>query len=129
MSVAVEPKTKADSAKLGPHSLACARTDSTLHLASRAFHAQTILEGMGDSHLDVAIRRAGHNWRRDSHQHTQGAYRETITREGAAQYRHKKQTAARANSPKSTWRFRPTCATRAMNFLGMCFVARSVLLP
>jgi len=56
--VAVEPKTKADSAKMGPTLTRLAEEDPTLHWHQEAATRQTILEGMGDSHLDVAIKRA-----------------------------------------------------------------------
>lgn len=93
MSVAVEPKTKADSAKLGPTLTRLAEEDPTLHWRQEPSTRQTILEGMGDSHLDVALRRAQSKFGVEIVTSTPKVpYRETITREGIAQYRHKKQT-------------------------------------
>ena len=91
--VAVEPKTKADSAKMGPTLTRLAEEDPTLHWRQEAATRQTILEGMGDSHLDVAIKRAHSKFGVEILTSTPRVpYRETITREATATYRHKKQT-------------------------------------
>ncbi len=93
MSVAVEPKTKADSAKLGPTLTRLCEEDPTLHWRQEPSTRQTILEGMGDSHLDVALRRAATKFGVEIATSTPKVpYRETITKEGVSQYRHKKQT-------------------------------------
>ena len=93
MTVAVEPKTKADSAKMGPTLTRLAEEDPTLHWHQEASTRQTILEGMGDSHLDVALRRAHSKFGVEILTSTPRVpYRETITREATATYRHKKQT-------------------------------------
>ena len=93
MTVAVEPKTKADSAKLGPTLTRLAEEDPTLRWHQEASTRQTILAGMGDSHLDVAIRRAHSKFGVEILTSTPRVpYRETITREATSTYRHKKQT-------------------------------------
>ncbi len=93
ISVAVEPKTKADSAKLGPTLTRLCEEDPTLHWRQEPSTKQTILEGMGDSHLDVAIRRASGKFGVDIvTSQPKVPYRETITRSASTQYRHKKQT-------------------------------------
>jgi elongation factor G len=93
VSVAVEPKTKADSAKMGPTLTRLCEEDPTLHWHQEPSTKQTILEGMGDSHLDVAIRRAAGKFGVDILTSTPKVpYRETITRSALTQYRHKKQT-------------------------------------
>jgi elongation factor G len=54
---------------------------------------QTILQGMGDQHIDVAIRKAEHKFQTGLNvEEPRVPYRETITKSGSAQYRHKKQT-------------------------------------
>jgi elongation factor G len=93
ISVAVEPKTKADSAKLGPTLTRLCDEDLTLRWHQEASTKQAILEGMGDSHLDVAIRRAASKFGVDIlTSPPKVPYRETITRSALTQYRHKKQT-------------------------------------
>jgi len=92
-TVAVEPKTKADSAKLGPTLTRLCEEDPTLHWRQEPSTRQTILEGMGDSHLDVAMRRAATKFGVEILTSTPRVpYRETITREATSTYRHKKQT-------------------------------------
>ena len=93
MTVAVEPKTKADSAKLGPTLTRLAEEDPTLRWHQEASTRQAILAGMGDSHLDVALRRAHSKFGVEILTSTPRVpYRETITREATSTYRHKKQT-------------------------------------
>jgi elongation factor G len=54
---------------------------------------QTILQGMGDQHIDVVIRRAEHKFQTNmTVEEPRVPYREAITRKGQAMYRHKKQT-------------------------------------
>jgi elongation factor G len=81
MTVAVEPKTKADSAKLGPTLTRLAEEDPTLRWHQEPSTRQTILAGMGDSHLDVALRRAHSKFGVEILTSTPRVpYRETITR-------------------------------------------------
>jgi elongation factor G len=54
---------------------------------------ETLLQGMGDQHIDVALRRAQGKFQVGLVPHEPKiAYREGITRKAAAQYRHKKQS-------------------------------------
>jgi elongation factor G len=54
---------------------------------------QTILQGMGDQHIDVAIRKAESKFQTGLIiEEPRVPYRETITKAGSGQYRHKKQT-------------------------------------
>ncbi len=92
-AVAVEPKTKADSAKLIPTLQRLCEEDPTLHLRQEPSTHQTILEGMGDTHIDVAVRRASAKFGVEIVTSVPKVpYRETITKVAKAQYRHKKQT-------------------------------------
>ncbi len=58
VSIAIEPKTAADSAKMGPTLSRLIEEDPTLHWFNDPSTWQTVLEGLGDSHIDVAVRRA-----------------------------------------------------------------------
>jgi elongation factor G len=93
IAIAIEPKTKADSAKMGPTLTRLAEEDPTLRWRQDASIKQTILEGMGDSHLDVAVRRAHSKFGVELVTKTPRVpYRESITKTAEATYRHKKQT-------------------------------------
>lgn len=92
-SVAVSPRTQADSAKLGPTLARLSEEDPTLSWHAEQSTGQTILQGMGDQHIDVAIRKADAKFQVGLETETPRVpYKETITRPGGGQYRHKKQT-------------------------------------
>ena len=56
--VAVTPSTQADSAKMGPTLTRLSEEDMTLSWHNDPTTKETILQGMGDQHIDVAIRKA-----------------------------------------------------------------------
>ena len=92
-SVAVVPKTQADSAKISGVLSRLSEEDPTLSWHQEASTNQTILQGMGDQHIDVAIRKAEAKFQVGiSTEVPRVPYRETITKVGSSQYRHKKQT-------------------------------------
>ena len=92
-AVAVSPTSKADQAKLGPTLTRISEEDPTLRWHQEPSTRQTILEGMGEAHVDIAVRRMANRF--DVGVETaipKVPYRETITRVYGDQYRHKKQT-------------------------------------
>ncbi|MBN2146785.1 MAG: elongation factor G [Anaerolineales bacterium] len=92
-SVAVSPKTQSDSAKLSPTLTRLCEEDMTLSWRQEPTTGQTILQGMGDQHIDVAIRKAESKFQTSLNTEIPKVpYQETITKQGASQYRHKKQT-------------------------------------
>jgi elongation factor G len=91
--VALSPKTQSDSAKISPTLTRLCDEDMTLSWYQEPSTNQTILQGMGDQHIDVAIRKAEKKFQTGLNlDEPRVPYRETITRLGQAQYRHKKQT-------------------------------------
>ena len=91
--VSVKPKTQADSAKMGPTLTRLGEEDMTLSWHNEPITKQTILQGMGDQHIDVAVRKAESKFKVGLEiDEPLVPYQETITKEGRAQYRHKKQT-------------------------------------
>jgi elongation factor G len=92
-SVAVFPKSQADSAKLSPTLTRLCEEDMTLSWRQEPSTNQTILQGMGDQHIDVAIRKAEGKFQTGLVAVLPKVpYQETITRQSSSQYRHKKQT-------------------------------------
>ena len=92
-SVAIEPKTAADSAKMGPTLTRLVEEDPTLRWFNDTSTKQTVLEGLGDSHIDVAVRRAKSKFGVELvTAQRKIPYRETITKVNQAMHRHKKQT-------------------------------------
>jgi elongation factor G len=91
--VAVFPESQADSAKISPTLTRICEEDMTLGWEQVRATKQTILQGMGDQHIDVAIRKAQSKFQTNlKTAEPKVPYQETITGKGDAQYRHKKQT-------------------------------------
>jgi elongation factor G len=91
--VAVQPRTQADQAKIATTLARLCDEDATLQWRMDPITKETILAGMGDVHIDVAVKRA--EGRFGTHIDTavpKVPYQETITRTYSTQYRHKKQT-------------------------------------
>ena len=91
--VAITPKTQADAAKISPTLTRLCEEDMTLSWQNDPITHETVLQGMGDQHVDVAINRAQTKFQVGLNtQEPKVPYREGITRKASAQYRHKKQT-------------------------------------
>lgn len=91
--VAVFPKTQADSTKISNSLTRLCEEDMTLSWHMEAATNQTILQGMGDQHIDVAVRRAEAKFQVNLIiGEPKVPYREAISGKGQAMYRHKKQT-------------------------------------
>ena len=91
--VAIAPKTQADAAKISPTLTRLCEEDMTLTWQNDPITHETVLQGMGDQHIDVAIHRAQVKFQVGLITHEPRIpYREGITRKANAQYRHKKQS-------------------------------------
>ena len=90
--VAVAPKTQADSAKMGPTLSSLCDADPTLRWRQDGDTRQTLLEGMGQIHLDVTLKRAESLGVSIDTYMPKVPYRETITGNAESSYTHKKQT-------------------------------------
>jgi elongation factor G len=90
--VAVSPSTQADSAKMGPTLSNLCEADPTLRWRQDRDTKQTVLEGMGQIHIDVTLKRAESLGVNIDTKMPKVPYRETVTGEAEANYTHKKQT-------------------------------------
>lgn len=91
-TVALTPRTQADSAKMGTILTSLCDADPTLRWRQDGDTRQTVLEGMGEAHVTLAISRAAHLGVGIDTDMPRVPYRETITRQVETVYRHKKQT-------------------------------------
>ncbi len=92
-SVAITPITKADTAKMGSTLSRICEEDPTLQWRQDPTTHETVLAGMGDAHVDTAVRRAQSRFKVGLEAHTPKVpYLETVAATNTAQYRHKKQT-------------------------------------
>ncbi len=92
-SVAVMPVSQGDSAKMGQSLASLIEEDPTLSFETVSATHQTVLQGMGEAHVDVAVRRLESKF--GVHVTTsvpKVSYMETVSRKASAQYRHKKQS-------------------------------------
>jgi elongation factor G len=94
ISVAIEPKTKADQEKLGIAIQRLAEEDPTFHVESDEETGQTIISGMGELHLEILVDRMRREFKVEANVgKPQVAYRETLKKAVARHdYTHKKQS-------------------------------------
>jgi len=79
ISVAIEPKTKADQDKLSIALQKLSEEDPTFRVHSDAETAQTIISGMGELHLEIIVERMRREFKVDANVgRPQVAYRETV---------------------------------------------------
>src|SRR5256885_4194059 len=79
ISVAIEPKTKADQDKLGVALAKLSEEDPTFRVHTDAETAQTIISGMGELHLEIIVERMKREFKVDANVgRPQVAYRETV---------------------------------------------------
>jgi elongation factor G len=91
--VAIAPKTQADAAKISTVLTRLSEEDMTLTWQNDTATHETVLQGMGDQHIDVAVHRAQAKFQVGiTTREPKIPYREGITRKSQAQYRHKKQS-------------------------------------
>jgi len=93
ISVAVEPKTKADQDKMGQALGRLAQEDPTFRVHTDSETGQTLISGMGELHLEIIVDRMKREFGVDANVgRPQVAYRETIRRKAEAEGKYIKQT-------------------------------------
>jgi elongation factor G len=93
VSVAVHPVSQSDVAKLNATLTRLAAEDPTLRWHNERATRETILSGMGDTHLNIAVKKAHSKFGTNVTTTLPTIpFRETITQTGDAEYTHKKQT-------------------------------------
>ncbi|MGH2585610.1 MAG: elongation factor G [Dehalococcoidia bacterium] len=96
VSVAIEPKTKDDQDKLGNALSRLAEEDPTFRRSFNEETGQTIIQGMGELHLEVLVDRMKREYKVDANiGRPQVAFREAITRPARAREPFKRQTGGR----------------------------------
>ena len=96
ISVAVEPKTKADQEKMGIALQKLAQEDPSFRVATDEESGQTIISGMGELHLEIIVDRMLREFKVDAEVgQPQVAYRETIRKKVEQEYKYAKQSGGR----------------------------------
>src|SRR5437867_11377424 len=96
ISLAIEPKTKADQEKLGAGLQKLMAEDPTFRVNSDQQTGQTIIRGMGELHLEIIVDRLKREFNVEaSVGRPQVAYKETLTRPAEGEGRYIRQTGGR----------------------------------
>ena len=116
-AAAVEPKTKADVDKLGPSLARLVEGDPTLRIERDRDSGETILSGLGESHVQLAADRLFRKFKVEVEIHDRRVpYRETITSVGQAEYLHKKQTGGHGQYARVALRVEPQARGAGFEF-------------
>lgn len=96
ISVAVEPKTKADQEKMGLALAKLAAEDPSFRVHTDEETGQTIISGMGELHLEILVDRMKREFKVEAEVGApQVSYRETIRKEVSQEYKYAKQSGGR----------------------------------
>ncbi|MCU6285083.1 elongation factor G, partial [Enterobacter cloacae] len=96
ISVAVEPKTKADQEKMGTALSKLAEEDPTFVVTANQETGQTVISGMGELHLEIIVDRMKREFKVEANVgKPQVAYRETILSNSDVEEKYIKQSGGR----------------------------------
>jgi elongation factor G len=118
ISVAVEPKTKADQEKMGMALSKLAQEDPTFKVHTDPDSGQTIISGMGELHLEIIVDRMMREYKVEANVgKPQVAYRETIRRKAEAEGKYIRQTGGRGQYGHAKIRIEPNEPGKGYEFL------------
>jgi elongation factor G len=117
VSIAVEPKTKADQEKMGVALQRLAEEDPTFRVHTDDETGQTIMSGMGELHLDILIDRMKREFNVEANiGEPQVAFRESIKGTSEVQGKHAKQSGGRGQYGDVWVRFEPNETGKGFEF-------------
>ena len=118
ISVAIEPKTKADEERMGLSLMKLAKEDPSFRVSSDSESGQTIISGMGELHLDIIKQRLFREFNVDTNVgKPQVAYRETILNKVENETKYAKQTGGRGQFGHVFLRVEPQEAGKGFEFV------------
>jgi elongation factor G len=118
ISIAIEPKTKADQDKMGVGLQKLAAEDPSFRVNTDEESGQTIINGMGELHLEIIVDRLRREFKVEANTgRPQVAYREWIRRKAEADYRHVKQTGGRGQYGHVTLELEPNERGKGFEFI------------
>ena len=95
VTLAIEPKNRADETKLGPELHKLADADSTFISEREEATGEMVVRGMSTLHVDIMLKRLARKHVDTVTHQPRIPYLETISAKGEAMYRHKKQSGGR----------------------------------
>lgn len=118
VSIAVEPKSKADQEKMGIALGRLAEEDPTFRIHTDEETGQTIMSGMGELHLDILIDRMKREFKVEANiGEPQVAFRESIKGRSEVQGKHAKQSGGRGQYGDVWVRFEPNEPGKGFEFV------------
>ncbi len=118
ISMAIEPKTKADQERMGMALQKLTQEDPSLRVATDEETVQTIISGMGELHLEIIVDRLKREFRVDANVgKPQVAYRETIQGSAEAEGKYIKQTGGRGQYGHVWLKVEPLEAGKGIEFI------------
>jgi elongation factor G len=118
ISVAVEPKTKADQEKMGMALSKLAQEDPTFKVHTDPDSGQTIISGMGELHLEIIVDRMMREYKVEANVgKPQVAYRETIRKKSEAEGKYIRQTGGRGQYGHAKIRIEPNEPGKGYEFI------------
>lgn len=118
ISIAIEPKTKADQEKMGVALQKLAEEDPTFRVHTDEETSQTIISGMGELHLDIIVDRMKREFKVEANVgKPQVAYRETLQKEVEVEEKYAKQTGGRGQYGHVFLRLIPNEAGKGFEFI------------
>lgn len=120
-SVAVHPRTQADSTKMGSVLTLLGDADQTLSWRNDPATKETVLEGMGNVQIDIAIKRAERLGCALDTSVPKVPYQETISKTASATYRHKKQSGGAGQFGEVSIRLEPISPNDEFEFASEVF--------
>ena len=118
VSIAVEPKSKADQEKMALALQRLAEEDPTFRIHTDEETGQTIMSGMGELHLDILIDRMKREFKVEANiGEPQVAFRESIKGRAEVQGKHAKQSGGRGQYGDVWVRFEPNEAGKGFEFV------------
>ena len=118
ISIAIEPKTKADQEKMGNALRKLAEEDPTFQVKTDEETAQTIIAGMGELHLEIIVDRLRREFKVEANiGKPQVAYRETIQKEVEMEGKYIKQTGGRGQYGHVWLRVAPNESGKGYEFI------------
>ena len=117
ISIAIEPKTKADQEKLGVSLQKLASEDPSFRVATDRETGQTIISGMGELHLEIIVDRLLREFKVDANVgKPQVAYKETIRRAVEREAKFIRQTGGRGQYGHVVLRVEPLAPGSGFEF-------------
>ncbi|KKU88798.1 MAG: Elongation factor G [Microgenomates group bacterium GW2011_GWF2_47_9] len=118
ISLAIEPKTKADQEKMGVALSRLSEEDPTFKIKTNHETGQTLIAGMGELHLEILVDRMKREFKVEANVgNPQVAYKETITVAGSAEGKYIRQSGGRGQYGHCFLRIKPLGRSEGYKFI------------